>query len=185
MEDKTKQFDDAVDRMKDVLIVTEKKDEAKAKSGEDTIQEDLSKSLMKEELKVQKIKIQRKTKAYVKRDKSVNEKRANIKLPQLVIKKFDGTSLAWFLFWMKFQSNIRELETAPVGKSPYLKCLLIPRVRSFIDDLFFAFQSQSRTKSILICQYGKSIEITAAHVQCITPCLLFKIPVGKQVSLRT
>lgn len=57
MEDKTKQFDDAVDRMKDVLIVTEKKDEAKAKSGEDTIQEDLSKSLMKEELKVQKIKI--------------------------------------------------------------------------------------------------------------------------------
>lgn len=56
-EDKTKQFDDAVDRMKDVFIVTEKKDEAKAKSGEDTIQEDLSKSLMKEELKVQKIKI--------------------------------------------------------------------------------------------------------------------------------
>lgn len=57
MEDKTKRFDDIVDRMKGVFIVTEKKEEAKAASEEDIILEDLSKSLMKEELKVQKIKI--------------------------------------------------------------------------------------------------------------------------------
>lgn len=57
MEDKTKRFDDIVDRMKGVFIVTGKKEEAKAKSEEDIILEDLSKSLIKEELKVQKMKI--------------------------------------------------------------------------------------------------------------------------------
>ena len=57
MEDKTKWFDDIVDRMKGVFIVTGKKEEAKAKSEEDIILEDLSKSLIKEELKVQKMKI--------------------------------------------------------------------------------------------------------------------------------
>ena len=40
-----------------------------------------------------------KSKEYDKRDKIVNEKRVNVKLPKLVITKFDGTSLDWLRSW--------------------------------------------------------------------------------------
>ena len=48
---------------------------------------------MQEELKIQEMKLQMKSKEYEKRDKIVNEERVNVKLPKLVITKFDGTSL--------------------------------------------------------------------------------------------
>ena len=46
---------------------------------------------MQEELKIQEMKLQMKSKEYEKRDKIVNEERVNVKLPKLVITKFDGT----------------------------------------------------------------------------------------------
>ena len=51
---------------------------------------------MKEELNIQEMRLQMKSTEYDKRDKIVNEKRVNVKLPKLVITKFDGTSLDWF-----------------------------------------------------------------------------------------
>ena len=51
---------------------------------------------MEEELKIQEMKLQMKYKEHEKRDKIVNEERVNVKLPKIVITKFDGTFLDWF-----------------------------------------------------------------------------------------
>ena len=103
-----------------------------------------------------------------KRDKIVNEERVNVKLPKLVITKFDGTSLDWFRLWNQFESEIHKAEISPVSKLLYLKELLIPRVRLLIDALPFTSEGYSRAKSILLGKFSKSTEIAAAHIQCIT-----------------
>ena len=48
------------------------------------------------------------------------------------------------------------------------KELLIPRVRLVIDGLPFTPEGYSRAKSVLLGNSGKSTEIAAAHIQCIT-----------------
>ena len=110
------------------------------------------------------MKLQMKTKEYEKRDKIVNEERVNGKLLKLVIAKFDGTPLDWFCFWNQFKSDIDKTEIGPVSKLSYLKELLILRVRLLIDGLPFTSEGYSRAKSILFGKFGKSTEITAAHI---------------------
>ena len=53
---------------------------------------------------------------YEKTDKIVNEERVNVKLPKLIIKKFDGTSLDWFRFWIQFEREIDKAEIGSVSK---------------------------------------------------------------------
>ena len=91
-----------------------------------------------------------------------------MKLPKLVITKFDGTFLDWFRFWNQFESKIDKAGIDPVSTYPDLKELLIPRVRFLIDGLPFTSEGYSRAKSILLGKFGKSTEIAAAHIQFIT-----------------
>ena len=60
-----------------------------------------------------------KSKEYEKRDKIVNEERGNVKLPKLVITKFDGTFLDWFRFWN--QLEIGKAEIGPASRYSYLE----------------------------------------------------------------
>ena len=80
---------------------------------------------MQEELKVQAIKLQMKSKEYEKRDIIVNEKTVNVKLPKFIITKFDDTSLDWFRFWNQFESEIAKAKINLVSNFSYLKRLLI------------------------------------------------------------
>ena len=91
-----------------------------------------------------------------------------MKLPKLVITKFDGMSLDWFRFWNQFEIEIDKAEICPVSKFSYLKELLNPRVRLLIDGLPFISEGYSRSKSISLVKFAKSTEIAAAHNQCIT-----------------
>ena len=94
MEEKMALFDDVVDRLKSAISNVEKKEEAKAKYEENIIQEEIFRRRMQEELKkIQEIRLQMKTKEYEKRDRIVNVERANVKMPNLIITKFDGASL--------------------------------------------------------------------------------------------
>ena len=95
-------------------------------------------------MKIQEIELQVKSTEYEKRDKIVNEERVNVKLPKLVITKFDGTFLDWFRFWNQFESEIDKAEIDPVSAYPDLKELLIPRVRFLIDGLPFTSEGYSR-----------------------------------------
>ena len=56
-----------------------------------------------------------KSKEYEKGDEVVNEERVNVKLPKLVITKFDGTFLDRFLFWIQLESDIDSAEIGPVS----------------------------------------------------------------------
>ena len=73
-----------------------KTEDVQAKHKENIIQEVMFRRRMEEELKIQEMKLQMKYKKHEKRDKIVNEERVNVKLPKIVITKFDGTFLDWF-----------------------------------------------------------------------------------------
>ena len=60
-----------------------------------------------------------KSKEYEQRDIIVNEERRNVKLPKLVITKFDGAFLDWFRFWN--QSEIGKAEIGSASRFSYLE----------------------------------------------------------------
>ena len=70
-------FDGVIDRLKSAISNVEKKEEAKSKFEENIIQEEMFSRRMQEELKIQEMKLQMKSKEYEKRDKIVNEERVN------------------------------------------------------------------------------------------------------------
>ena len=55
---------------------------------------------------------------YDKRDKIVNEKRVNVKLPKLVITKFDGKSLDWFRSWISLIVRLTRMRLVLYVSSP-------------------------------------------------------------------
>ena len=167
MKDKIARFDDVLNRLKTAISNVEKKEEVKAKHEENIIQEEMFRRRMQEELKIQEMKLQMKSKGYDKRDKIVNEERVNVKLPKLLITKFAGTSLDWFHFWNQFESKFDKAEIGPMSKF-YLKVLLIPRVRLLIEGSPFTSEGYSIAKSILLGKFVKSTEIAAAHIHCLT-----------------
>ena len=84
--------------MNSAISNVEKKDEAKAKHENNITSEKMFRRIMQQELKVQEMKLQMNTNDYEKRGKIINEERVNVKFPELVITKFDGTSLDWLRF---------------------------------------------------------------------------------------
>ena len=162
IEEKMTCFDNAVDSLKSIISNVEKK-EVKVKHEENIIQEEMFRRKMQEELKIQEMKLQMKSKKYEKRDRIVNEERVNLKLPKLVITKFDGMSLDLFSFWNHFESEIDKTEIGPVSKF-YLEERLIPNVRLLITSLPFTSEGYSRAKSILHGKFGKSTDIAIAHI---------------------
>ena len=113
---------------------------------------------MQDELKIQEMKLEMKSRMHEKRE---NQERVNVKLPKLIITKFDDTILDWFRFWKQFDSDIAKAKIGPVSKFSYLNELLIPRVRLLIDDLSFTSEGYSRVKSIILDTFNKSTEIAA------------------------
>ena len=154
---------DVVDRLKNAISNVKEKEVAKE---EYIIQRKMFRRRMKDELKIQEMKLQMKSKGYKKRDKIVNKER--VKLSKLVKTKFDGTSLDWFLFWKEFESEIEKAGIGHVGKFSYPKELLIRREGLRNDGLPFTSESYSRDKSILLGAFGKSTKTAAAYIQCIT-----------------
>ena len=93
---------------------------------------------------------------------------AKVKLPKLVISKFQGTHIDWIRFWNQFKADIDNSSIDPVAKFSYLKELLLPKVRVHIDGLPFSTEGYERAKNILNSTYGKDSEVVNAYVQNIT-----------------
>ena len=100
-------------------------------------------------------------------NKSASESN-KIKLPKLVISKFEGTALDWFRFWNQFETEIDKQDISPVTKFSYRKEFLFPQARKLIDGLPFTPEGYSRAKSILVSTYCKPIVVANAHIKCIT-----------------
>ena len=132
-----------VDRLKNAISNVKKKEEAKE---EYIIQRKMFRRRIKDELKIQEMKLQMKSKGYKKRDKIVNKER--VKLSKLVKTNFDGTSLDWFLFWKEFKSEIEKAGIGHVGKFSYPKELLIRREGLLNDGLPFTSFEETLVISI-------------------------------------
>ena len=120
---------------------------------------------MEEELEIEKKKLEIQKKSY----EIVREERhKNVKLAKLIITKFEGTHIDWFRFWNQYESEIDRSELHPVSKFNYPKELLAPKVRLLIDTLpYLTTEDYSRAMTILKAKFGKSSEVSDAHIQCI------------------
>ena len=114
-----------------------------------------------EERKIQEIKKQMKTKE---EENSICNT-VKVRLPKLIITKFEGTHLDWFRFWNQFQTEINKSDISPVSKFSYLKEFLPHRVRLLIDGLPFTNEGYNRAKAILENKFGKTSEVANAHMQ--------------------
>ena len=95
-----------------------------------------------------------------------------VKLPKLVISKFEGTALDWLCFWNQFESEIDKHYLtrliSSVTKYSYLKEFLFRQVRQLIHVLPFTSEGHSRAKTVLLAKFGKPAVVAKAHVKCIT-----------------
>ena len=135
--------------------------------------EDLERSLRKQEAretqeKEEKAKWELKKKFDAKpHEKESEAGKPKVKLPKLVITKFQGTHLYWQRFWGQFEAEIDKSDIGQVAKFSYLKELLVPRVRAVIDGLPFNSEGHTRAKNILKTKFGRHSEVANVHIQTI------------------
>ena len=91
-----------------------------------------------------------------------------MKLPKLVVSKFEGTALDWFRFWSQFETEIDQQDNInPVTEYSYLKEFLLPHVCKLVDSLPFTSEGYSCAKAILQAKFGKPTVVANTHVNCI------------------
>ena len=100
-----------------------------------------------------------------KEDKSI--KNLKVKLPKLVVTRFNGTHINYFRFWNQFKREIDWSKMSGVSKFFYIRELIFPKVKIIIDEFPFTSEIYFRAKNILICNYGKSSEVGNVHIQAI------------------
>ena len=100
-------------------------------------------------------------------EKESDAGKPKVKLPKLVITKFQGTHLDWQTCWKQFEAEIDKPHICLVAEFSYLKEVLVPKVRAIIDGLPFNSERFTRAKNILMAKYGKPSEVANARIQCI------------------
>lgn len=98
-------------------------------------------------------------------EKECEADKPKVKLPELVITKFQGTHLDWQRFWGQFEAEIDKSDTGQVAKLSYLKELLVPQVRAVIDGLPFNSEGYTQAKNNLKTKFGRSSEVANVHIQ--------------------
>ena len=82
----------------------------------------------------------------VRSTKAEQAKVSSVKMPKLVITKYDGTYERWLSFWNEFEAEIDNTDLPAVTKFSYLKELLEPHVCDEIDGLPFTMEGYTRAK---------------------------------------
>jgi len=99
----------------------------------------------------------------------------DVKMPRLVITKFDGTPQDWIQFWGQFETQIDKSSAQEGTKFSYLKELLVLKVRNLIDGLPFTAEGYQKAKDLLARRYGKTSEVVGTYVRNI-----FELPTIKE-----
>ena len=89
---------------------------------------------------------------------------SSVKLPKLIISKYDGSYERWLSFWNKFEAEIDSTTLPAITKFSYLKELLEPKVCNEIDGLPFTTEGYARAKNILKTNHGNTSEIVKAYI---------------------
>ena len=87
-----------------------------------------------------------------------------VRMPKLVITKFDETQQDWLRFWGQFESGIYESSAPEVTKFSYLKELVNLKVQNFIDGLPFTPEGYHKAKDLLTRRYGKGSKVVGTCV---------------------
>ena len=118
-----------------------------------------------EELEFEKLKLEQKAKIQQTEQAAAKPaSKSNVKMPKLIITKYDGTYEKWLSFWNKFEAEIDSSDLPAVTKFAHLKELLESNVCESIDGLPFTSEGYHRAKNILTSNYGKISEIVRAYI---------------------
>ena len=158
-------FDAVVSELEKSVKQLNDGEQAKIRSKVDQEQEENFRRRCEEEMRLEEMRMEMRRKYVNSEEKKSASESNKVKLPKLVILKFEGTALDWFRFWNQFETEIDKQDISFVTKFPYLKEFLIPQVRKLIDGLLFASEGYSR---ILVSTYGKPTVVENAHIKCIT-----------------
>ena len=79
-------------------------------------------------------------------DKPVKSTGKSVKLPKLVITKYDGTFEKWLSFWNTFKAEVDSQDIPAVTKFAFLKEFPEPKVRETIDGLPFSTEGSNELK---------------------------------------
>ena len=154
---------DAADTEITLLEERVKRMVADAENEERETKETLLARQREEQLKFERQQLEQK--AEFEKEKVASPSKQNVKLPKLVITKYNGALENWLAFWNKFEAEIDQTGLPAVTKFAYLKELVEPRVRKGIDGLPFTSEGYERAKNILQTNYGQTSEIINAYVE--------------------
>ena len=129
-------------------------------------QETLLARQREQELEFEKLKLEQKAKVQLAEQAAAAKSatKTSVKMPKLIITKYDGTYEKWLSFWNKFEAEIDSSDLPAVTKFAHLKELLESNVCESIDGLPFNSEGYERAKNILISNYGKTSEIVRAYI---------------------
>ena len=161
---------DIVDNEIKVLETRVKSAIAEAENTEREMRENLLAREREEQLKFERKQLEQKEEFSSKLKNSTqnfpsHSSKQSVKLPKLVITKYNGALENWLSFWNKFEAEIDKADLPAVTKFAYLKELVEPRVKRGIDGLPFSAEGYERAKNILKANYGKTSEIINAYVE--------------------
>lgn len=97
-------------------------------------------------------------------NKAEKKESVRVRLPELIITKFDGALKNWLPFWNKLKPEIDSSNMVAVTKFAYLKEMLEPKVKQGINGLPFITEGYERAKNILNTEYGKVSEIVNTYI---------------------
>ena len=113
-------FDGFVGKLKEDLSIASDREEAEAKPNEDLILEERFRRKMKQEAKIEQMKMEVKKNGFeLSTDEIVKyDKKVSVKLNKLKITKFQGTALDQFWFWNQFETEIDQVQISlPVSRN--------------------------------------------------------------------
>ena len=118
-----------------------------------------------EEIYFEKRKLEQQASLGSNADKAADPEQAkvsSVKMPKLIISKYDGSYERWLSFWNKFEAEIDNTTLPAITKFSYL--LLEPKVCDEIDGLPFTVEVYTRAKNILKTNHGNTSEIVRAYI---------------------
>ena len=154
---------DATDTKITLLEERVKRLVADAENEERETRETLLARQREEQLKFERQQLEQK--AEFEKEKVASTSKQNVKLPKLVIMKYNGALDNWLAFWNKFEAEIDKTGLPAATKFVYLKELVEPRVRKGIDGLPFTSEGYERAKNIPQTNYDQTNEIINAYVE--------------------
>ena len=108
-------FDGVVSELEKSVKRLNDGEQAKTRSKVDQEQEEHFRRRYDKEMRLEKMKMEMRKKYVESEGKKSASESNKVKLPKMVISKFEGTALDWFRFWNQFGTEIDKQDISPVN----------------------------------------------------------------------